>query len=936
MNMRSATRPAYSGPASRPTVRQIAEAVAALGVLVAGLTGIPAALALSVGWPLPHHVPSAGQIADALRAQIPGSFWPHLFATLGWLAWAYFVLSVATNLVARLRGRQHSPHRRLGAQGAAAALITAVVVLGQLRATPTARSTAPVSAVTLVADTAPASGPAAVSQPTPVIHRVVEGDTLWGIASAYYGEGEKWPAIYQANVGVPQPGGGALSDAHWIYPGWALVIPEPTQAAPPAPAVPAASPLSPVPAPVIPALAGTGPHRVAEPARTPRSSAPRAQAPRDPDRRLRATSTVPPASAAGSGHGDGLGHASVRPHEAGRTHRATESSHGDDIGALAMGAGIFGLGAIGLVSALDRRRRRQSGRRAPGRRIPLPAPHSSLAELELHLRHYARADSLFWLTRLAELLGHVAGSGSPPQVLGVRVGLEGLDVLVTPEDIDPPAPFEARPGDPTVWHLSYSAEPDGLSDAVVVDPVPLTLVTVGQGDGGTLLVNLEHYRSVHLQVDTDRVPGTLAAISTELAGTTGSRGDKVVAIGFGHGLIDRLPGGFVVDDLDAFLAQHRSEEERIVVLAAATVATDQLVEMAAGSSTCRLLLAGRCSPAGVGLVLDPANPVLAEHGLAPLEATHVSNAVLDDVESLLDLAEAPPITEPDDEPYRRLEVPPARVASLAPASVVLGILGDPSISLGEGEPQDLLEAVAPTAGTKARRVVELLVYLAGHNGSATRGEWLTDISPDKTLGDGYIRNLILLTRRSLQALTGDSELLAYDRTSQRLSLAERVETDWAAFRSLAASGEPQGLRAALSSVRGTPFGSAPEPWTSASGTYYVIVDEVTDAARLLGQHGLSIGDTQLATWAARQGLLANRYDQGLWRVLLRAAGDSGAVQRVWEELHALLAVDGDATADIETDTRDLYDSLMTPSNDTAEVVVIQDDDEAVIPTRQAV
>ena len=80
-----------------------------------------------------------------------------------------------------------------------------------------------------------------------------------------------------------------------------------------------------------------------------------------------------------------------------------------------MGAGLFGLTAIGLVTALDRRRRRQIGRRSFGGRIPRPEPKSPLADLELQLRHYARAGQVFWVCHLAELLGHaadVAGSGT--------------------------------------------------------------------------------------------------------------------------------------------------------------------------------------------------------------------------------------------------------------------------------------------------------------------------------------------------------------------------------------------------------------------------------------------------------------------------------------------------------------------------------------------
>ena len=244
--------------------------------------------------------------------------------------------------------------------------------------------------------------------------------------------------------------------------------------------------------------------------------------------------------------------------------------------------------------------------------------------------------------------------------------------------------------------------------------------------------------------------------------------------------------------------------------------------------------------------------------------------------------------------------------------------------------------MSPTAGTKARHVVELLVYLAAHDGTATRGEWLTDVSPDKALSDGYVRNLVLLTRRSLEAITGDGDLLAYDRTTQRFTLAERVRADWTMFRSFAAGGEPDGLRAALSLVRGMPFGANPEPWTSAAGISYAMVAEIVDAAVSLAEHALSDGEAQLATWAARQGQLADRYDQGLWRILLRAAGDNPTRERIWQELGDLLAVDGDAATDLDPATVDLYRVLSTPRPVSADVVVLQEDDEVVIPTRQAV
>ena len=52
----------------------------------------------------------------------------------------------------------------------------------------------------------------------PRSYTIVSGDTLWGIAKRYYGDGAKWPTIYQAN-------GDKIKNPNLIYPGQVVVIP---------------------------------------------------------------------------------------------------------------------------------------------------------------------------------------------------------------------------------------------------------------------------------------------------------------------------------------------------------------------------------------------------------------------------------------------------------------------------------------------------------------------------------------------------------------------------------------------------------------------------------------------------------------------------------------------------------------------------------------
>ena len=101
--------------------------------------------------------------------------------------------------------------------------------------TPSSPTLSPGDAHLVPAHPAPA-GPVVAAYTAPARFCVVEvGDTLWGIAAQDLGDPERWPAIFDLNVGRPQPDGRTLVDPDLIYPGWRLELPGPQPVASPVP-----------------------------------------------------------------------------------------------------------------------------------------------------------------------------------------------------------------------------------------------------------------------------------------------------------------------------------------------------------------------------------------------------------------------------------------------------------------------------------------------------------------------------------------------------------------------------------------------------------------------------------------------------------------------------------------------------------------------------
>ena len=382
------------------------------------------------------------------------------------------------SLVAHVRGRRSKPATpRLGRHSAAAAVsavMSAVIVLGQFRAH-SGRAGRRRPDLRL-------SQPSCSSWPTPA---AAERTTRHGDATRW------WPATpcgaspspitATATSGRPSTRptpaylsrvAATLTDAHWIYPGWSLVIPD--AADPDVARLRAAGERRIRPPPHrITAMPAQSTRSINQPERcraasvtTPyqRSQNRRQPVPVHAPQRPGHPHTETPTTAAGRAWLTVTRHPGAASHA---VHRYPQAPRGSQRASamtsapLAIGAGIFGLAAIGLVGALDRRRRRQSGRRTPGTRIPLPAPHSPLADLELPapplrpsrqpvLAHPPRRPT--GPRRRPRRRTAARGARRPrPPPRSRRPRQPGTG--------DPPAPFESQPGEPSIWHLPCHRRP---------------------------------------------------------------------------------------------------------------------------------------------------------------------------------------------------------------------------------------------------------------------------------------------------------------------------------------------------------------------------------------------------------------------------------------------------------------------------------------------
>ena len=263
----------------RVTAADRARQAVASAILLTATLGVPAALSVLVGWPLPASLNAASHLPSVLSQPVASSVVVDVLAVVAWAAWLHFTAGILVEVV-NATTRRGRPQLRLPFGGPSHELARSLVVAALLAGatTPfTPAALAPAAWATSIPATAthdsqpgsaaadlrtsesehhaglytvgsPAAAPgvgatvratpamveaaASVAEqgdaaPVYVVSAPAAGqyDCLWDIAEEQLGDGTRWTEIYHLNAGRTQPDGDTLTDPDLIRPGWRLRLP---------------------------------------------------------------------------------------------------------------------------------------------------------------------------------------------------------------------------------------------------------------------------------------------------------------------------------------------------------------------------------------------------------------------------------------------------------------------------------------------------------------------------------------------------------------------------------------------------------------------------------------------------------------------------------------------------------------------------------------
>ncbi|WP_371669793.1 hypothetical protein OG985_20415 [Streptomyces sp. NBC_00289] len=564
----------------RRTFGDVVRAFLAFVALVVLLVGVPGALAVAVGWPLPHEF----EPMEWLKNEITVSTFLHILTVIVWFAWAQFTACVLVEVKAALSG-VGVPGRVPGSgasQLLARQLVAALLLVGATAASFTpglsqlghsmednqrgtvaaaqqtpglfaqqqeqAASTAAALAeqASHAASHADAGGATAKADDTKYYRiQPPEGrhhDSLWEIAQRHLGDGRRYKEIYELNKDRVQPDGSRLSEASLIRPGWIMEMPGDARGGELVEMPDAAPSVSPDVQQQIHDYAKSGDH----------------------------------AQGGGGSQAQGGGATQVsvpeqRPAPEQKQQRNGDqqhatSSHSSD-SSFGLPEALLGapLLAAGLLGALGRRRRQALWQSAIGavggrRGMEPPTPAGDALDVQDALLVGADPEGVRLLDRsLRGLAASLAAESRPlPTVYAAWLTNGDLHLQLAQPSGKPPAPWQLGQ-DQTFWVLARS-DGEQYEDTDTAAPYP-GLVSLGTMDDSRLLLNLEAVPGIVSLSgrEADRA-AVFASVAAELATNGWSDRMTITLVGFGEDLTPLAPNRLRhLDDIEALVETMEAE-----------------------------------------------------------------------------------------------------------------------------------------------------------------------------------------------------------------------------------------------------------------------------------------------------------------------------------------------------------------------------------------
>ncbi|MET8447750.1 BTAD domain-containing putative transcriptional regulator [Streptomyces sp. NPDC005209] len=554
----------------------------ALLVLVAG---VPGALAVTVGWPLPHGVPSL----DWLQQEITVTTFLHVLTVIVWLAWAQFTACVLVEVKAALSG-VGIPGRVPGAgpsQLLARQLVAALLLVGATAASLTPglsqlghsmegnqKGTAAAAQQTpgLFAQQQEQAAHAAAALAEQASHATAHADagggtakhgdtkyyriqppegrhhdSLWEIAQRHLGDGRRYKEIYELNKDRIQPDGSRLSEASLIRPGWIMEMPGDAHGG-----ELVENPDAHVSSEVrqqIHDYAKTGDHAQEQEQEQEQHASGGGSG---------ASHTSVPEQRPASDGGQERQHATPAPAASG----STSAGHSFGLPEALVGAPLL---AAGLLGALGRRRRQAMWQSALGavggrRGMEPPTPTGDAQDVQDALLVGADPEGVRLLDRsLRGLAASLAAeSRALPVVYAAWLSNGDLHLQLAQPAGKPPTPWQLGQ-DQTFWLLARS-DAERYEEVDTAAPYP-GLVSLGTMDDSRLLLNLEAVPGlVSLSGrEADRA-AVFSSVAAELATNGWSDRMTITLVGFGEDLTALAPNRLRhLDGIEALLETMEAE-----------------------------------------------------------------------------------------------------------------------------------------------------------------------------------------------------------------------------------------------------------------------------------------------------------------------------------------------------------------------------------------